>query len=249
MWPATPSPGSGRRGLPARRRGCRASLLPLGRRLQEAAAGRPPPPGAFREPGGGVRGPQAGGGGPRGCGGRAEPGRPQQVAGAARPPLRPPGPGLYLQRRLPSPGTEAQARSPSSPGRPSSRDARTDGPTDASGQRGGPRRSPPRRPGHRLRRGHKGQQGGRDPRSGLGDSLQPATRRHPPWVPRQRARPGPRGFWFLPVAVALAPPLPRPPRCQDNPSDACRGGEALRGAEAAPEARPTGGAADHGAPE
>ncbi|XP_004404418.1 PREDICTED: uncharacterized protein LOC101367462 [Odobenus rosmarus divergens] len=69
---------------------------------------------------------------------------------------------------------------------------------------------------------------GRHPRS-----VSPATRgpsRRPAFL---------HGFWSLPLAVLLAPP-PRPPGCQGNPSDACRGQEALGGAAAAPRARPLG---------
>lgn len=162
----TTLPGPGRRpgcrgiaplGGPA----CNGSLLPLTRGLREVEAGRRPPPRPFRESGWGRPGSTGGQGGPPPrLRGRAEPGRPQQVRRgrppappAARPDFTCSG-GSRVRGGRPGPGR------PSPPGRPSSPDARTDGPTDASGRRLGG--SPPRRPEHRARRGREGCRGGRD---------------------------------------------------------------------------------------
>lgn len=226
--------------------GCKGSLPSPTRGLREVVAGRRPLPGPFRGSGPGRPRPTGGQRGSPRRRGRAEPGRPQQVRRgrppappAARPAFTCSG-GSRVRGGRPGPGR------PSPPGRPSSPDARTGGPTDASGRRRGAPTGPrPKGPGSGLAGGATAAGEDATARPGLRDRV---FSRRPGHHPRSqspatrgpsRSPAFPRGFWSLPLAVLLAPP-PRPPGCQGNPSDACRGREALGGAAAAPGARPLG---------
>lgn len=242
---ATTLPGPGRRpgcrgiallgGL-----GCEGSLPPPTRGLREVVAGRRPLLGPFRGSGRGRPRPTGGQRGSPRRRGRAEPGRPQQVRRgrlpappAARPAFTCSG-GSRVRGGRPGPDR------PSPPGRPSSPDARTGGPTDASGRRRRGARAPaPKARAQAPAGGARAAGEAATARPGLRDRV---FSRRPGHHPRSqspatrgpsRSPAFPRGFWSLPLAVLLAPP-PRPPGCQGNPSDACRGREALGGAAAAP---------------
>ncbi|XP_044924807.1 fibronectin type 3 and ankyrin repeat domains protein 1 [Mustela putorius furo] len=188
------------------------------------------------------------------------------ATGAPRPPTRPSrGPaGLYLQRRLPSPGREARARPPF-PARQAELAGRTDWRTDGrlgTATEGGPCPRP-KGPGSGPRRGREGCRGGRDrPTGPQGQSLQPTTRPPPSFpVPGDA-----RALTLARVSSRLlVPPSRRPSGPSSSPSGLSRqperrlprtrgvrrgGGGARRGGGGAGGSALGGpGAADHGAPE
>lgn len=250
----TPSPGPGRRGNPASRRVCGGSLLQLRRGLWRQRRG-----GRLRQEHFGVGAGSSGADwqvpGREAAGGALSPGGRNRWPG---PPTRPSGLWAWPLPAAAAPEYgEGGSGPPPFPAVQAELAGHTDRGTDgrlgtATGGPAGPR--PPLRPGRRLHREHKGHQGGRGPRIGPpGQSLQPATR-----PPTSLGPPATRGPSRSPASSRLlvppcrrpsSPSSPPPPGCQDNPSDACPGGEALRGAEAARGSGQGPGAADHGAPE
>lgn len=201
------------------------------------AVRRPPSPGAFRRSQRGRRG--------------QRPGRGPEAAatGAPRPPFRPPaaGPAFTccgrnrVRGRRPRPGRPFPQRRPSSP------DARTDGPADRRAPRvgdGGPAGPHPEGAGTGSAGGARATREGATARAGLWGRESAAGDR----AATLARRPGDaRALALVRVAARLLVPpsrrpslllLPRPPRCQGNPRDAGPGGEVLGGAAAAPGARP-----------